>query len=165
MSERLQQYPDTSTTKFQFRSPEEFRSGEPHCFRAAQRLNDERGLHALQSVASCCRNDFSPVNHKRSAGSPSSRLIQQTSASFGLHGRKDSSPFRGVGYQPTGWWSVRESNPRLPDYESGALTTELTVSDVAVSEPIHGTDSTKLFRVVCMPLDERHQGPITRLIR
>ena len=38
------------------------------------------------------------------------------------------------------------------------LPSELTVSDVAVSEPIHGTGRTKLFRVACMPLDERHQG-------
>lgn len=37
------------------------------------------------------------------------------------------------------------------------LPSELTVSDIAVSEPIHGTFSTKLFRVACMPLDERHQ--------
>jgi hypothetical protein len=55
---------------------------------------------------------------------------------------------------------VRESNPRLPDDESGALTTELTVSYVAVSEPIHGTDSTELLRVACTPLDERHQGTL-----
>ena len=40
------------------------------------------------------------------------------------------------------------------------LPSELTVSDAVVSEPIHGTGSTELCRVVCTPLDERHQGTL-----
>ena len=65
-----------------------------------------------------------------------------------------------VGYQPTVWWSVQESNLRQPDSESGALPTELTDVDVLWSEPIHGTDRTKPCRVTCMPLDRQHQRPL-----
>ena len=34
-----------------------------------------------------------------------------------------------AGANSSGWWSVRDSNPRLPDFGSGALPTELTAID------------------------------------
>jgi hypothetical protein len=45
------------------------------------------------------------------------------------------------------WWSVRESNPRLPDPQSGALPSELTVTTSSSSESMFGTQRSEPVKV------------------
>ena len=97
---------------------------------------------------------------RRSARAHHPGRSKRTSASFRLRWTSLTPVGAAcVGYQPTVWWSVQESNLRLPDSESGALPTELTDVDVPWSEPIHGTGSAEPCRVACMPLDRQHQRP------
>ncbi len=75
----------------------------------------------------------------------------------GFTGNGPCGPSVRVGCQPTVWRSVRESNPRLADYRSAALSTELTRIDEARFDTMSGTRATEPCRAMTEPLDEPHQ--------
>jgi hypothetical protein len=83
-------------------------------FMVVKRCVRERGIHALHSFGSCC-----PRRRSRNAND-NARLTKR----LVRHPRAYSNALRVCRF--TACWSVRESNPRQPDYRSGALPTELT---------------------------------------
>lgn len=93
---------------------------------------------------------------------PADSRSKQTPASFGLHGGLVLRPVTSSWCQPTVWRSVRESNPRLADYRSAALSTELTRIDEARFDTMSGTHATEPCRAVTEPLDEPHQWSLPR---
>ena len=130
-------------------------------------LPPRHGIRALQGVAACCqgmvceqnRGSTFVVRWSAQAHAPADQNGRLPPSGIVRRSAAPSDVNVGVGYQPTVWWSVQESNLRQPDSESGALPTELTDVDVLWSEPIHGTGRTKPCRVTCMPLDKNHQRP------
>ena len=74
------------------------------------------GIHALHSAGSCCRHVVVPP--RRIWQRAADRAIGPPPSGFVGRNRAPAEAFA---------WSVRESNPRQPDFQSGALSTELTV--------------------------------------
>ncbi len=83
-------------------------------FMIVKRCVRERGIHALHSLCSCCRRRRS--RNANDSARPTKQSIR--------HPRAYSNALSVC--RLTACWSVRESNPRQPDYRSGALPTELT---------------------------------------
>ncbi len=167
LSERLQRRRSTSASRFPFRFPEGFRSGEPRRFGDPQPLKTEHGIHALQGVASCClkTRPWTGCLHTACAAFRQTARAMPRDRS---NGRLPPSGF--VGDQtlyrrfPVSVFSRRfggryRTRTCIASSQTGALPIRRTVADVIRSEPIHGTRSTEPCRVTCAPLDERHHGP------
>ena len=100
---------------------EQLLTSRQRTFTTARRCVRECGIHALHSLGKCCR----AVSLEDGQDCPSyettiARPINQSSATLGLLGERSRVRSR---LQRV---LVRDSNPRLPEYRSGALPTELT---------------------------------------